>query len=248
VRRFALAVGNSTVKLGVFDDHALRERRSWTHAACDDADRFRGYLMEAGVEAGSLVGVCSVVPELAARISAALLGIGADVESVDVRRGPMPMTYRTPETLGTDRYCVALAGRALYGAPVVVVDCGTALTINVVDAEGRFAGGVIAPGIGTAFRMMHEGTAQLPLLSPDGELPLIGRDTAESMRSGVVHVFRRGVAGVLDGIKKQEGHHIPVILTGGDAEVLAEGGVEHAACDGDILLRGIVFYLLFVRG
>jgi type III pantothenate kinase len=248
VRRFALAVGNSTVKLGVFDDHALHERRSWTHAECEAAARFRGELMEEGVEAGSLVGVCSVVPGLAARIEVALAAIAADVERVDVRRGPMPMTYRTPETLGADRYCAALAARELHGAPVILVDCGTALTINVVDAQGRFAGGSIAPGIGTAFRMMHEGTAQLPLLRPDEEVPLIGRDTAESMRSGVLHLFRSGVAGMVEGIKKQTGHHIPVVLTGGDASLLVAGEGERAAYDGDILLRGIIFYLLYVRG
>ncbi|MCZ7558388.1 MAG: type III pantothenate kinase [Bacteroidia bacterium] len=247
MRRFALAVGNSTVKLGVFDGQSLQAQRQWPHAELEAADAVRVALADAGVQAGSLVGVCSVVPLLAARIAEALAALGADTEIVDVLRGPLPLRYRTPGTLGADRYCVAVAARAMFGAPVLVVDCGTALTINVVDTEGYFAGGSIAPGIGTAFRVMHEGTAQLPMLDV-ADAPLVGGDTEESMRSGVLHLYRHGVAGMLHAMKRQTGLHTPVVLTGGDAALLAEGGVEHTACDANILLRGIIFYLLFVRG
>jgi type III pantothenate kinase len=235
------------VKLGVFDGPTLLAQRHWPHAAFADTDAVRVALAEAGVRSGTLVGVCSVVPHLADRIAEVLAVLGADVESVDVVRGPLPLRYRTPATLGADRYCAALAARELYGAPVILVDCGTALTINVVDGDGYFLGGAIAPGIGTAFRAMHEGTAQLPHLDA-AEVPLVGGDTAESMRSGVLHLYRRGVAGMLHDMKNQTGHHTPVVLTGGDAALLAEGGVAHTARDENILLRGIIFYLLFVRG
>lgn len=244
MKRISVAIGNSTVKAALFEELELVSRIVWTHADCMDEDRLHGDLVSLAGGEGVPSVVCSVVPALTPVLRKALERFGSEVVEVDTRSGALAMTYRTPETLGADRYSAALAAKETYGAPVIVVDCGTALTVNVVDAAGRFIGGSISPGFGTALRMMSEGTAQLPLLEADADVPVIGRDTAGSMRSGVVHVLRKGIAGMVTAIKNQTGHHTPIILTGGDAEMLA-GALEGAVMvDENIVLRGGIFYLL----
>jgi type III pantothenate kinase len=152
------------------------------------------------------------------------------------------------DTLGADRFCAVLAARELYGAPVVVVDCGTATTVNVVDGEGVFLGGSIAPGVQTALRALHEHTAQLPALSAE-DVAVIGSDSASSMRSGAVHFSRFAVEGMIREVHRVTGAGTPVLLTGGNAPVLLGAGLVLPGMrhDPNLLFRGVIFYLHFTR-
>jgi type III pantothenate kinase len=151
------------------------------------------------------------------------------------------------DTLGADRYCGVLAARMAYGAPAIVVDCGTATTVNVIEADGCFLGGVIAPGVETALRALHERTAQLPAVDLSKNVPLIGADTEESMRAGAVHFSRFAVEGLVAGMKMLIGESTPLILTGGNAPVLLAAGLvcDPMIHDEKLLFRGVVFHLLF---
>ncbi len=245
MKRLAIVIGNSTVKAGLFDEMEIISQKRWDHVHFADTQYMVAEFEGLGC-AGAPAVICSVVPSLEEIAGILLRRASCDsVASVEPASGPMSMTYRTPETLGADRYCAALAGRELYGSPVIVIDCGTATTINVVDAEGRFAGGSISPGIGTSLRVLHERTAQLPGVEEEAFPQLIGRDTAECMRSGVLYGARYALEGITAGIRQFTGSGTPIILTGGDAEALLgmgpSGGFVH---DELIVLRGAIFYLL----
>ena len=134
---------------------------------------------------------------------------------------PIDIAYRTPETLGHDRIAAAVgAWNERPGHAMLVVDAGTAITYDLVTDKGKYVGGNIAAGIDMRLKALHQFTGRLPLVSGDGELPLIGYDTETALRAGAL----QGVAYELEGyITACEAEYpgLLVFLTGGDAERLA---------------------------
>lgn len=155
---------------------------------------------------------------------------------------PMPirLEYRTPHTLGRDRIATAVGAWSLSQGKcdAMVIDAGTAITYDLVTADGRFNGGNIAPGLALRFNALHEHTGRLPLVSPDGDLPVMGYDTDTAIRSGVL----LGLIGEIKGCiaRLSETHpNLSVFLTGGDAPKLfphlQDMGInyqEHLAAEG----------------
>lgn len=136
---------------------------------------------------------------------------------------PLPITlgYRTPHTLGRDRIATAVGAWSLSQGKtdVMVVDAGTAVTYDLVTADGSFKGGNIAPGLTLRFNALHEHTGRLPLVGPDGDLPVIGYDTETAIRSGVMY----GLIGEIQNyiaLLQIEHSNLKVFLTGGDAQLL----------------------------
>jgi type III pantothenate kinase len=181
----------------------------------------------AGISPGACVAAVasSVVPELGPVIretARRMFGCEPLVVGPGVRTG-MRVRYRPPQSLGTDRLADAVAGRALAGSPVVVVDFGTATTFNVVDPSGDFVGGAIAPGVGTSASALAARGARLSriALREVGSVPRIGRTTTEAMLAGVLHGYAGLVGGLLERIEREilpSGGRVPVIATGGHAE------------------------------
>ncbi len=134
---------------------------------------------------------------------------------------PIGIEYRTPHTLGHDRIAAAVgAWTQQPGRPLLVVDAGTAITYDLVSAQGKFVGGNIAAGVSMRLRALHEHTGRLPLVASDGELPLLGYDTETAIRAGAL----QGAAYELEGYItacEAEYPELLVFLTGGDAERLA---------------------------
>ena len=134
---------------------------------------------------------------------------------------PIGIEYRTPETLGHDRIAAAVgAWTQCPGRPLLVVDAGTAITYDLVSAQGKLMGGNIAAGIGMRLRALHEQTGRLPHVASDGEVPLVSYNTETAIRSGAL----QGAAYELEGYItacKEEYPELLVFLTGGDAERLA---------------------------
>lgn len=134
---------------------------------------------------------------------------------------PIGIEYRTPHTLGHDRIAAAVgAWNECPGRTLLVVDAGTAITYDLVSNNGKFMGGNIAAGIEMRLKALHEHTGQLPLVSSDGELPLLGYDTHTAIRAGAL----QGAAYELEGYITACEEKYPdllVFLTGGDAERLA---------------------------
>ena len=141
---------------------------------------------------------------------------------------PIALDYATPETLGPDRIAAACGAQKVgnKGCPKLIIDAGTCITIDYLDAEGVYHGGAILPGIEMKFRALHTFTAKLPLLENIGgeEECVAGRSTRESMTAGVLTATRYEVEGFVRHYRQQDSR-VQVLLTGGDAKRLWRGGL-----------------------
>lgn len=139
-----------------------------------------------------------------------------------VRTG-MPIRYDNPTEVGADRIVNAVAARELYGAPVIVVDFGTATTFDVVNAAGEYSGGIIAPGISISAEALFAHASRLYRVDIRRPPQLVGKTTAGAMQSGIYY----GYIGLVDGILERLLAEMPdtrmVVATGGQAEMVAEG-------------------------
>lgn len=158
----------------------------------------------------------------------------------------MRMRYDDPAEIGPDRIADAVAARAVYGAPCIVVDLGTTTNIEVIDAKGAFAGGVIAPGLALGARSLSAAAARLPQVEPAAPTRVIGRSTREAMRSGVVLGEVARLDGMLDMVlaeMRAEGaageDTVPIVITGDDAAALAALVRHDLTVDDTLTLRGL---------
>ena len=138
--------------------------------------------------------------------------------------------YPKPNSIGADRLANAIAAQARFGGPVVVVDFGTAVTFDVVDANQNYTGGIIAPGLAAMTDYLHEKTALLPRIKITEPKSVVGKNTEQAMLSGAVLGYRGLIQELLTQLKKELGaKKLPVIATGGYAELMAgkNPGIRH---------------------
>ncbi len=139
---------------------------------------------------------------------------------------PVAIGYRTPATLGADRVAAACGARALHPADAcLVIDAGTCITVDFVDAAGTYHGGAIMPGLGMNLQALHTFTAKLPLISLEGveKAPVLWRTTEESILAGTLGATLLALAGYV-ALYRQKSPTLHVLLTGGDADRLAAAG------------------------
>jgi type III pantothenate kinase len=148
--------------------------------------------------------------------------------------------YPEPETVGPDRLANAIAARHHFGAPVVVLDFGTALTFDVVDRSGNYVGGVIAPGLAVMTEYLHKKTALLPRVSIRDVDTAIGRSTKEAMLIGAVRGYRGLVREVISGLKRElRCPRLPIVATGGYAKLMAANLTEISMVYPGLTLEGL---------
>jgi len=147
--------------------------------------------------------------------------------------------YDQPERLGVDRWLSLIAAWHLIKGPVVVVDCGTAVTMDVIDGTGRHLGGHILPGVGLAHRcLMAHTRLDVDLIAPHG---LLGRDTASGVANGIHH----SVAALVERLSRISGSGettAPVIMTGGDAPSIASLVNEPPEIRPDLVFEGLAWW------
>ena len=136
---------------------------------------------------------------------------------------PIENGYETPQTLGLDRLAAAVAANALYpNSNVLIVDFGTAITVDFVSAEGRFLGGNISPGAATRFRALHHFTKRLPLCELDEDsVRLLGNSTQTAIESGVVNGIVYEIEGYIRDLQ-QRYNNLRIIFTGGESDFFAK--------------------------
>jgi type III pantothenate kinase len=197
---------------------------------------------EAGTEPSAIAGcaISSVVPAVTRALPRVLGSLTGRAPLVV--KGSLPLgvafAYDDPDLLGPDRVCAMVAAVAKYGAPVIVADCGTAITIDAVARGKRHIGGMIAPGIAMSARALGRETAALP--SAEWSVPggPAGTDTIAAIRAGTwygaVGVVREGVKG----LKRLTGGRATVVGTGGDAAALMRESGLFDVVDGALVLEG----------
>ena len=153
---------------------------------------------------------------------------------------PLATRVREPQKVGMDRLLAALGARALCAAPYVVVSAGTAITVDLVDAECCFLGGAIAPGFGLAASALHRAGALLPEVRLSGPVRGPGKDTAEAIRVGVYWSCAGGVLALIMNYEAEaECDDIPVVCTGTDAPLLMPVMPKGTLHEPHLIFRGM---------
>jgi type III pantothenate kinase len=191
-------------------------------------------------EADAVV-VSSVVPPLHLtldHLSRRFFGKKPMFVELGVRTG-MPIRYDNPKEVGADRVVNSVAARERFGAPVIVVDFGTATTFDVVNAAGEYIGGIIAPGIGISAEALFAHASRLFRVDVRKPDDLVGRTTASAMQAGLYY----GYVGLVDGILERLLAEIPgvktVVATGGQADLIASGSKYIRETDPLLTLFGL---------
>jgi len=145
-----------------------------------------------------------------------------------------------PEEVGADRLVNAVAAFQSYGGPLIVLDFGTATTFDVVDAEGNYCGGVIAPGVNLSLEALHMAAAQLPRVAIGRPKSVIGKGTVAAMKSGIYLGYVAMIEGLTARIREEFGADMTVVATGGLASLFTEATDVIHHLDNDLTLRGLL--------
>lgn len=186
--------------------------------------------------------VCSVVPDCTPLVckSVAHLWKISCLELTPSNQTEIGVDYPNPKTIGPDRLANAVAAKHHFGAPVVVVDFGTAVTFDVVNRRGRYTGGIIAPGLAAMTEYLHEKTALLPRIQIRDIRSVIGKSTEQAMLVGAVHGYRGLVRELIKELKRElRTRQLPVVATGGCGKLIAKGLPEITAVDPLLTLEGL---------
>lgn len=243
----AVDAGNTHTVFGLFEGEALRaDWRVGTRAGMT-ADELgitlRALFESAGRDIGVVRGmiVASVVPDLNEVLAVAGTRY-FDCEPLFVGPGlktGMPILYENPHEVGADRIVNAIAAKARFGAPVVVLDFGTATTFDVVGGGGEYLGGVIAPGLNVSAEALFERAARLHRVGVRRPPRVVGRQTEQSLQAGLYYGYLGLVEGLVRRIRAELGVEAPVVATGGLARVF-ESEMPFLECvDPRLTLEGL---------
>ena len=258
----AIDIGNTNITIGLLRAGSLAAtRRAATNAAAT-ADELEvlleGLLRLDDVTFAdvSSIACASVVPALTAGIET--ISTRRERPLVIASAGTVPLAIRVdrPEQVGADRLVNALAAQRLYGAPAVVVDFGTATTLDCIAPDGAYVGGAIAPGLELGLEALAARTAKLPRIELRSPPRAIGRDTVSAMQSGTVFGYQALVTGLLARVRAElaDAHglapnDVRAILTGGLSAAPWARALEGIdAIDPDLTLKGLAILHAEVSG
>jgi len=184
--------------------------------------------------------LCSVVPTATRQAKKILREMKITSHEFTHRNCGIEVDYPKPASIGADRLANARAGIEAFGAPVVIVDFGTAVTFDIVNRQGQYAGGIIAPGLSAMTDYLHKKTALLPRIELREVRSAIGKSTEEAMLIGAVHGYRGLVQSLISKVKKSLGaRKMPVVATGGFAKLIARKVPEITAVRPLLTLEGL---------
>lgn len=230
-------IGNTTTNFGVFEKRKLASKFAIATQPSRTADEIALQLKalaktrQLHLRRAKQIILCSVVPRMSAVLTQALKTLDAIPIRVVGQDLMVPLInrYTYPEQVGQDRLVGAYAAWTRFKQDCIVADFGTAITIDVVTKKGEYLGGLIAPGIEISLEALATRTALLPKIELKEPPELLGRDTANSIRSGLIH----GCAALCDGlIARLKASYVPkatVVATGGASPLVAKyaGSIAH---------------------
>lgn len=234
-------IGNTNIVLGVYKgSRLLLSRRILTQKM--NADKYRSVFKKLlGSRKIEGIIICSVVPEVTPALSGALESLYKIKPKIVGRniKAPIVNRYKRPKQVGQDRLVNAVAVKRKYGYPAIVVDYGTAVTFDLVSKKGEYLGGIIVPGIEISLQTLSKRAALLPKIKLARPKSLLGKDTVNSMRSGVLHGLGALTDGLVAKLRKKYGSRIPVIATGGHSRLIASFTNSINKVDQNITLEGL---------
>lgn len=226
--------GNTSVKASIFQDERLAEIKTFSGT---DAETELSTLIN---QYKPVKAILASVTNHPASIEDMVKGQVKSYIKLDGNtRLPVMSAYATPETLGADRLALAVGAWAVYpDKNTLIVNVGTCITYNFTQKNKIFRGGAISPGLHMRLKAMHEFTDKLPLVPVEGELLLLGYDTATCMRSGAVFGMACEIDGMVNDYAAQY-QDFNAILTGGDAAFFAGKLKSKIFADSELLSRGL---------
>ena len=243
----AIDAGNTNIVLGIYQDDKLIEHWRVSTDRQKTADEygillrnlfeFHGHRFES-IDA---IAIASVVPPLMAaleRMSLDYFGVRPLVIGPGVKTG-MAVKFDNPKEIGADRIVNAVAAYEIYGAPLIVVDFGTATTFDVVSRQGEYIGGAIAPGIGISTEALFARAAKLPRVELVKPPVVITKNTVNGIQAGIIFGFAGQVDGIVQRMKKELGEDPFVVATGGLAELIASESETIQKVDPWLTLAGL---------
>jgi type III pantothenate kinase len=237
-------VGNTNTVIGCFDGEQLTD--SWriktdTRATADELALLLRGLLE-GAEPPAGIAACSTVPSVLHELRGVVNRYYADVPTVIVEPGVktgVPLLIDNPREVGADRIVNSLAAFHLFGGPAIVVDFGTATNFDVVSAKGEFLGGAFAPGIEISIDALAARGARLFKVELARPRSVIGKNTVESLQSGLLYGFASQIDGIVRRMSEELQADPVVIATGGLARLVLEECETVTDYEPDLTLIGL---------
>lgn len=254
-------IGNTHTHVGLANDQRVLRQISVATSEWSGSETRKRVLRFVGARKIEGAVLCSVVPKATPQVRKFIAqlgapGVGPARKGTRQRAGAAPhvslleltsktlhglgIDYPKPHTIGADRLANAVAARHHFGTPVAVVDFGTAVTFDVVNRAGNYVGGIIAPGLSAMTDYLHEKTALLPRIQIREVAAVIGKNTEQAMLIGAVHGYRGLVRELIAELKRAlRAKRLPVIATGGYAQLLASRLPEISAVEPNLTLEGL---------
>lgn len=243
----AIDMGNTNIVIGCIDDEKIHfvERMSTDHAKTEleYAISFKNVLELYQIQVENIEGVIisSVVPPLVNIIKRAVKKVvnkNPKVVGPGIKTG-LNILMDNPAQVGSDLIVSAVAGLKEYEAPLIFVDMGTATTIAVIDENKNYIGGAILPGAYTSLNALVSNTAQLPRISMEAPKKVIGKNTIDCMKSGMIFGNAACIDGMIERIEAELGREATVVATGGLAPNVVPYCKKKIIIDDALLLKGL---------
>ncbi|MCD7742402.1 MAG: type III pantothenate kinase [Ruminococcus sp.] len=243
----AVDIGNSNIVIGCFDKNEIMfvERISTNHQS---TQMEYTVIIKNILELNGLVGehidggiISSVVPPLTETLKSAMERLGCGeilVVGPGIKTG-LKILLDNPVQLGSDRVADAVAAINLYPAPLILIDMGTATTVSVIDRNKSFLGGMIIPGMSVSLDSLTNRTSQLPKISLVPAKKVIGTNTIDCMKSGIINATASSLDGVIERIEEELGEGCTVVSTGGLANLVVPYCKREIILDETLLLKGL---------
>lgn len=244
----AIDVGNTQSTLGLFDGVKLVHMWRLPTRPSTSTDEMHAILkslfdiVEVSVDRVDGAGLATVVPtttHMWKKVCRAMFGVDALHVSAKTACDLIDLTSYRRSDLGADRLADVVAAREIYGSPVIVVDFGTATNMEVIDREGKFVGGIIAPGVDSSMNALFSHAALLPQVELVDPRTAIGRNTIKAMQVGIVYGEVDRVDGLVRRVFNQLGYEAKVVATGGLAHTISKLSQTISVVNSDLTLQGI---------
>lgn len=243
----AIDIGNTNLVIGCFQGDELKFKARIATDSSRTSDQYGveiKNMMEAyGVQVSEIDDciISSVVPPV---FNSVRTGVWKVIGKQPMVVGPglktgLNIHVDVPSQVGSDRIVIAVAALAEYKAPLILMDLGTATTIEVVEPENMYLGGVIFPGVRVSLDALTSRAAQLPGISLDKPRQVIGKNTVDCMRSGMMYGTAAMIDGLVERMEAELGHRCTLIATGGMAQFITPLCKRDIILDKNLLLKGL---------
>ena len=243
----AVDIGNTNIVIGCIEEEKVyfveRVSTDISKTELEYVVQFKTLLELYRIKMEEITGciIASVVPPLNNIVKNAmekLLRITPMIVGPGLKTG-LNILMDNPAQVGADLIVNAVAGLKYYGAPIIIIDMGTATTISVVDKNKNYVGGMILPGVKVSLESLVNRTSQLPRISLEAPKKMIGKNTVDCMKGGIIMGQAACMDGLIERICEELGYPAQVVATGGLAGCIIPYCKKEIICDNELTLKGL---------